>query len=53
MKIKTGATIGGWKLLQEIGRGGNGQVWLVEKEGKKNALKILTNAKGVPLERFK
>lgn len=54
MKLKAGSYIGDWRLLKEIGRGGNGQVWEVEgAQSEIRAIKILTETKGIPLERFK
>jgi serine/threonine-protein kinase len=51
---KRGMSVGKWTLERELGRGGNGQVWLAAgPNGKKAALKILIKLKDSSLARFK
>lgn len=40
--LKKGATQGGWKLIERLGSGGNGDVWrAVHEDGRMGALKLL------------
>ena len=47
-----GAKIGPWTLVQELGSGGNGEVWEATRDGETRALKLLKKLKGEPLDRF-
>src|ERR1700682_217970 len=46
--------VGQWILKRELGRGGNGQVWLAENEaGGQSAVKLLMKLRPIPYARFK
>jgi serine/threonine protein kinase len=52
--IKKGRVVGGWKLIRVLGKGGNGEVWEVSKNGDVNhAMKFLKKTDQVSYERFK
>jgi serine/threonine-protein kinase len=51
---KIGDCIGDWELLYVLGRGGNGDVWAVQKDGgSPHALKVLHRPNSEALERFR
>jgi len=48
-----GGKLGGWRLEEQIGKGGNGTVWRVSKPGSPDcALKLLRNLGRTALVRF-
>lgn len=52
--IRKGAKIRGWLLVKVLGRGGNGEVWEVAKDGFENhAIKVLVKPDNKSYERFK
>lgn len=52
--IKKGRIVGGWKLIRVLGKGGNGEVWEVSKDGCANhAMKFLKRTDKPSYERFK
>jgi serine/threonine-protein kinase len=52
--LTAGTRLGNWELLQNIGKGGNGEVWKVRSpEGELAAMKISTKPKKSAFERFK
>jgi hypothetical protein len=52
-----GETVDGWKLDRPLGQGGNGEVWVAQREGSEAALKLLKRdfvvAKGKRFLRFR
>jgi hypothetical protein len=53
MKFKAGMRVGPWTLVSELGRGGNGVVWLAERADTTAALKVLANPGGDRWARFR
>ncbi|MCU8030895.1 protein kinase [Shewanella sp. SM73] len=52
-KREKGNVIGGWKLIEPLGEGGNGDVWEASKDGFSNsAIKILKNIDETNYKRF-
>ncbi len=45
--------IGEWKLDSRLGKGGNGEVWLVHNQNEKGAIKLLKNIRENIYKRFK
>ncbi|ENW05309.1 serine/threonine protein kinase [Acinetobacter beijerinckii] len=45
--------IGGWKLDVRLGKGGNGEVWLVRNQNEEGAIKLLKNIRENIYMRFK
>lgn len=45
--------IGDWKLDARLGKGGNGEVWLVHKQQEEGAIKLLKNIRENIYKRFK
>lgn len=53
MQLKVGLAIGPWILREQLGKGGNAQVWRAEDStGREAALKILTKLKVIARKRF-
>ena len=52
-KRQIGRLVGGWKLVELLGQGGNGEVWEATKDGEKNcAIKLLKSIDEVSYKRF-
>ncbi len=52
--IGAGSTLGSYRLVSELGRGGNAQVWRAEgADGATVAVKVLTRMRGDGPERFR
>lgn len=45
-------TIGTWSLINRIGQGGNGEVWLCSDGVNERAIKILKKVRSKSLQRF-
>lgn len=53
MKLKKGQLIGKWKLVRELGKGGNGDVWEVLGDGEyRCAIKVLRQIDKISYQRF-
>ncbi|WP_206022634.1 protein kinase domain-containing protein [Billgrantia bachuensis] len=53
-RLKKGRTIAGWRLIEKLGSGGNGDVWkVVNDSGNEYAMKFLRQIDDVTYERFK
>ena len=53
-RLKRGRQVGGWKLIEKIGAGGNGDVWKVTSSSESEcAMKVLRQIDDITYQRFK
>lgn len=53
ISLRKGSKFGNWFLIERIGSGGNGEVWICENGNNRRAIKILKSLQQKAYERFK